>query len=40
MDKKPLLVLALVNGIVILQALVDSGYLVYGIVLDCFVYYY
>ena len=37
MDEKPLLVLALVNGVATLQALVDSGCLVYGIVLDRFI---
>ena len=37
MDERPLLVLALVNGISTSQALVDSGCLVYGIVSDRFV---
>ena len=37
MDEKPLLVSALVNGVATSQALVDSGCLVYGIVLDRFV---
>ena len=37
MDEKPLLVLALVNGVATSQALVDSGCLVYGIVSDRFI---
>ena len=37
MDKKPILVSALVNGVATSQALIDSGCLVYGIVSNRFV---
>lgn len=40
MDKKPILVSALVNGVATSQALVDSGCLVYGIVSNRFVQHY
>ncbi len=39
-DEKPLLVSALVNEVVTLQALVDLECLVYRIVLNCFVHHY